>query len=61
MTNADKLRQLSDEDLAEWISTLKYNCCDGKCGDCPISGYEDTEGNCDVFEWVKQEADEDDQ
>ena len=59
MTNGEKIRAMTDDELADWINTLKYNCCDGKCGDCPISGYEDTEGVCDVHEWLKQEVSED--
>lgn len=58
MNNADRLRNMSNEELANWIDRLKYNCCDGKCCDCEISEYDaDCEGCCDVLEWLEKECD----
>lgn len=58
MTNGDVLRAMNDEALADFLNTLKYNCCDGKCGDCPVSGYEDVECDCSVEEWLKRPVEE---
>ena len=49
MTNADRIRQMSDEELAEWLNDHNFNCppvdCPGEdnCVDCWIG-------------WLKQEA-----
>lgn len=55
MTNTDKIKSMSNEQLADFLNTLKYNCCDGKCGDCIISDYVDVEGDCSVEEWLERE------
>lgn len=56
MTNGDRIRSMTDKELADWLNTLIYNCCDCKCGDCPVSGYEDTEGVCDMLSFIKTEV-----
>ena len=48
MTNGDKIRGMSDKDLAWWY-------CKGRsCGSCP---YNSSIG-CTLFEWIKQDAEE---
>ena len=60
MTNADKLRNMTDNELAVWIDIVTECCSKGwVCEECPIGKI----GGCDVFdiaEWLKQEAKEDD-
>lgn len=58
MTNGDFLREMNNEALADFLNTLKYNCRDGKCDDCPVSGYEYFEGDCSVEEWLKRSVEE---
>ena len=55
MTNADRIRAMSDEELAAWIDDMyckcvwcdikKANCNDIKCTDC-------------IIEWLQQPAEE---
>lgn len=45
------------DDLIDRQAVLK-KMCDGKCGDCPVSGYEDVKGNCSVEEWLKRPVEE---
>ena len=58
MTNADKIRAMTDEELAEFLHGLSSNCMDGVClTDCPLF-------NCCAHEkhftegWLKQEVEE---
>lgn len=55
MTNADKIRNMTNEELEDFLNTLRYNCCDGKCRDCPVSGYDDTDGVCDMGDFLRKE------
>ena len=55
MTNADKLRQMTDEELAS------YFCTDGlMCGECAIAKFchECEEKTCELtwLAWLKQEV-----
>lgn len=49
VTNADRIRAMSDEELAEFIASLdcpdRWRECKGHCDDC-------------VLEWLKQPAEE---
>ena len=56
-TNADRIREMSDEELAEWLSKFT------DCGECPVDAYP----NCTQSEiacslawerWLKQEVEE---
>ena len=53
MTNGDKIRQMTDEELANLLLWNVCNVCDGrghkKCGD-------DKHCNSHVLEWLKQEV-----
>ena len=59
-TRADRVRAMTDEELAEWIETLAH------CERCPMMGKE-CKGGCSVsratcklywIDWLKQEAKE---
>lgn len=58
MTNADRIRAMTDEELAEWE-------CDRACGVCPIEGcegrMEEGRKKCKQrwLDWLKQEVKED--
>lgn len=59
MTNADQIRDMSDEELAEFLSDFK-DCA----GDCLVGrGVKDCSGICATREtlkmWLKQPAEED--
>ena len=54
MTNADKIRNMTDEELNDFLTTLCYNCCIGNCDDCPVPCYEDVV-ECDLMEFLKKE------
>lgn len=57
-TNGDKIRAMTDEELAEFIDTVTDCCSDGwMCDKCPIKSI-----GCDkdsFIEWLKQEVSED--
>ena len=54
MTNADKLRSMTDEELAEWLD---------ECAGCSICKKYPTQCDIDCYsghlEWLKQEVKED--
>lgn len=62
MTNAEKIRAMSDEGLAEWIAKHMY------CAECMF--FNDDNGTCNytyrygkgcngaMYEWLKQEVDD---
>ena len=53
MTNADRIRSMSDEELCEFLSQyVFYKMCDEGCDACTYSG------DCDkrLLEWLKQPA-----
>lgn len=50
ITNADRIRGMSDMELANFLYTLSRACADRNCAACPIG-----EGNCTVMlYWLKQ-------
>lgn len=57
MTNADKIRNMTNEELEDFLNTIIYNCkcCDCRCRDCPVSGYDDTDGVCDMGDFLRKE------
>ena len=60
MTNADKLRSMTDEELAEFIRKVT-DCCSGrwKCNKkCPLYDADCTKLR-GTAEWMKQEVSED--
>lgn len=60
MTNGDKIRSMTDEELAEFLDTATTCCADGDiCDKCPL-GTIKPQCNVITFEkWMKQEDDED--
>ena len=57
ITNADRLRAMSDEELAEFISNWSYtNACK-----CEEQSYADCNLKCEecVLDWLQQPAEED--
>ena len=60
MTNADRIRALSDEELADFLDTIT-DCCNAfapKCDKCPMK-YQDATPRCMRDLWLKQEVSED--
>ena len=58
-TQADKIRSMSDEELAEFLDNLTDNCCrcaeHQNCGNCQI-GLDAKTGFCDIKKWLQSEA-----
>lgn len=57
-TNADRIRSMSDEELAEWIETIA-NCRMCKIGEEHCSGGEtNSRASCMIhwLDWLKQEV-----
>lgn len=50
MTNADRIRAMCDEELKEFICSIL------QCEFCKFEGW----GGCELLEWLKQPAEEDD-
>ena len=51
-TNADRIRSMSDEELAEWLDKLITHCNDGPCFNCFMQKACLTS----MLDWLKQEA-----
>lgn len=57
ITEADKIRGMSDMELATFLYTLSRSCADHQCGECPIGP-----DNCIVMlPWLKRNAKEGDE
>lgn len=55
-TNGDRIRSMSDEELAEWIcSIMTAECCDQRCPAHDICSL----GDNGLVKWMKQTAKED--
>ena len=58
-TNADRIRSMTDEELAEFLDDLTDNCCrcaeHQNCGNCQI-GLDAESGFCDIKKWLQSEA-----
>lgn len=56
ITNADKIRNMSDEELIELITGLSKHCLAG-IGECDCSTYETCQNcNMEVKKWLQSEA-----
>ena len=56
VTNADRIRSMSDEVLAEWLcSLMTAECCDQRCPARDICNL----GDNGLVKWMKQPAEED--
>ena len=54
MTNADRIRAMSDEELATFIYTATRACNNYECESCPIG-----DENCpELDKWLQQPAEE---
>lgn len=62
VTNADRIRAMSDEELAEFLDTATTCCADGdSCDKCPLRTI-NPQCNVITFEkWLKQECEENDE
>ena len=57
MTNADRIRAMSDEELAEFLCGISTaECCDRSCPARHICGY----GDSGMIKWLQQPAKEND-
>lgn len=56
ITNADRIRSMSDEELAEWLAHLT-DCVNCPCRD-PYDQCDTVDGSCKKqwLEWLKEEA-----
>ena len=58
MTNADKIRAMTDEELAEFLHGISKNCLDGVClTDCPLL-HCCAHDQWWMTDWLKQEAED---
>lgn len=59
MTNGDRIRQMKDEELGDFLNAIT-DCCGNLC-DCEnCQCYYPTESyKCNIQEWLKQEAKDD--
>lgn len=55
-TNADRIRAMSDEELAEFLCSVYDDDFDKRIEDCTIPYYD----QYSIKEWLKQPAEEDD-
>lgn len=60
MTNADRIRQMTDEELAEFLSKVKSYCIKIPCGKCDFYDAESSVDDiiCSPLYWLKQEVDQ---
>ena len=54
ITNADRIRAMTDAELAEWISHPKVNYCQKEEGSCT---WDDNCADC-CLEWLKKEVEQ---
>lgn len=58
MANGDKIRAMSDEELAKFIMDVTDCCSDGwKCSDCPLNGVGDSCSEEEYISYLGKEAD----
>ena len=61
MTNAERIRSMSDEELARWLERIRLCCSTDLCGrNCPFVEvcYSSAEAPKETLDWLKQEAKE---
>jgi hypothetical protein len=60
MTNGDKIRAMTDDELAKFITDVTECCSDGwKCGDCPLNGAGEFCSEDEFAEYFRKEVSED--
>ena len=59
MTNGEKIRQMTDEELFDFLDAITDNCgCwSPNCNNCPMK-YKDTTPQCNIIAWLKQEVEQ---
>lgn len=58
-TNADRIRAMTDEELAEWLEGIRLCCATDLCGeDCPLTEvcHYDADTPTETLDWLKEEA-----
>lgn len=63
VTNGDRLRAMTNEELAAFLDDLTYCCADQSCDDCPIGCPRDEKSrpSCmpeNILDWVRRRAEE---
>ena len=59
LRNADRIRAMSDEELAGWLERIRLCCTTDLCGrSCPFAEvcYSNAEAPKETLDWLKQEA-----
>ena len=59
VTNADKIRAMTDVELAEWLETIRMYCANDLCGmGCPFEEicYSKADAPTEMLAWLKEEA-----
>lgn len=62
MTNGDKIRAMTDEELFVFINKIT-DCCfsNNDCDNCPMKYSDNLYYRCNIEEWLKQEVKTDDE
>ena len=58
-TNADRIRAMTDEELAKWLERIRLCCSTDLCGrQCPFVEvcYSSAEAPKETLDWLKEEA-----
>lgn len=55
MTNGDRIRQMTDEKLAEFLNDVADNCSMQECKNCPMNGA-CVDVPISMAKWLKQEV-----
>lgn len=58
-TNADKIRSMTDEELAGWLERIRLCCATDLCGrNCPFAEvcYSSAAAPKETLDWLKQEV-----
>lgn len=60
MTNGDRIRQMTDEELRDFLDKIT-DCCfsNNDCDNCPMKYSDEPYYRCNIEAWLKQEASED--
>lgn len=57
MTNADRIRSMTDEELAEWLAEVLFHCSNTICDErCPMYKCCCDQPSDNIEDWLKQEA-----
>lgn len=55
-TNADRIRAMSDEELAEYIDSVAESCYNAGAEDLPLSNSNPLSNAYNILEWLQQPA-----